>query len=532
MSIPQLRSARGVPLILYSSLSTATKGLVPALGHGVTQLSMPSSNEVLQFELPPSPAIPQPTQPAFPPYVKTFEVDPENLRPGLMDDLESVIHTWRLDDDSIVAPPSAQDQDPTVSTTDGDRKPSDHFDVLKALKITTHAIRSVRNYVVSLPSESSIITGNQRQHYRPQHLTNLALQKRHSPNPSSASVALSRIRKAALGTLSVLRLLEESSRLPLLDDAYDAQSDRDSQGRVASPSNHSDGGDGDRSTTSDENQPAFTLIRVQGRDEQVPVWEELDDVFNQPQEEQKREGWEERLVLGSGWLYRQDIVLSSLTKEREEVRAYLDVVDEVLFGGPKDGQRGWRRERDRLLKNRRVSAGEADRRGAASPDIRPFNRRVVSAGILNDSLAEELEEMDTIEEESAVDDDDLPDWAKRGTFQDDPLGGFLLTIVDAILTAKTGRMHALLKSVLPSPLVAILPDDASDRTTILEKLASGQLLCVAYNAAVRQSRKPWGFISQDSIHDIATLEASGEACEAKQSGWTFRRSDNLRLWAA
>jgi hypothetical protein len=101
-----------------------------------------------------------------------------------------------------------------------------------------------------------------------------------------------------------------------------------------------------------------------------------------------------------------------------------------------------------------------------------------------------------------------------------------------ILNAETGRMHALLKSVLPSPLVAILPDDVSDRTTILEKLASGQLLCVAYNAAVRHSRKPWGFISQDSIHDIAALEASGEACEAKQSGWTFRRSDNLRLWAA
>ncbi|KAF9788011.1 hypothetical protein BJ322DRAFT_1002048 [Thelephora terrestris] len=498
------------------SLSTATKGLVPALGHGVTQLSMLSGDEVPHLKLPPSPVIPQPTQPAFPPYVKTFEVDPENLRPGLIDDLESVIQIWRLNDDSGIAPSSPQDQDPTVSRMDGDRRPSDHFDVLKALKITTHAIRSVRNYVVSLPSESSTISGNQRQHYRPQHLTNLALQKRHIPNPSSASIALSRTRKAALSTLSVLRLLEESSRLPLLDDAYDAQSDHGSQGRVASPSNHSDSGDGDRSTASDENQPAFTLIRVQGRNEQVPVWEDLDDDFNQPQQEQKREGWEERLVLGSGWLYRQDILLSSLAKEKEEVGTYLDVVDEVLFGGPKNGQRGWRRERDRSFKNRRVSAGEADRRGAALPDIRPFNRRVVSTSILNDSLAEEPEEMDSIEEESAVDDDDLPHWAKRGTFQDDPLG----------------RMHALFKSVLPSPLAAVLPDDASDRTTLLEKLASGQLLCVAYNAAVRQSRKPWGFISQDSIHDIVTLEASAEACEAKRSGWTFRRSDNLRLWAA
>lgn len=93
-------------------------------------------------------------------------------------------------------------------------------------------------------------------------------------------------------------------------------------------------------------------------------------------------------------------------------------------------------------------------------------------------------------------------------------------------------MHAFLRAVLPTPLAVVLPDDASDRTTLLEKLASGQLLCVAYNAAVRQSRKPWGYISQDSIHDMAALEAAAEAGEAKRSGWTFRRSDNLRLWAA
>lgn len=105
-------------------------------------------------------------------------------------------------------------------------------------------------------------------------------------------------------------------------------------------------------------------------------------------------------------------------------------------------------------------------------------------------------------------------------------------ITGAILTTDTGRTHALLKHVLPSSLAAIIPDDSSDRTAILEKLASGQLLCVAYNAAVRQSHRPWGYISQDSIHDIATLEASTDAGEYKRSGWTFRRSDNLRLWAA
>ena len=420
-----------------------------------------------------------------------------------------------------------------ISATNGHGKPSDHFDVLKALKVTTRAIRSVGNYVVSLPSESSITAGNKRQQYRPKHLTNLALQKRHNPNPSSATIALSGTRKAALSALSVLRLLEESSRLPFSDDAYDAQSDPDSHGRVASPSNHSDGCDDDLSFIDDENQPAFALIRVQGRDEQVPVWEDPDDSFKQPPEERKREGWEERLVLRSGWLYKQDIHLSSLTMEREEVKAYLDVVDEALFGGPKDGQRGWRQEREQSLKSRRVSGGEMNKRDTASPDLRPFNRRVSSTGSLNDSLVEMPEEMDLIEEEGPVDDDDLPEWAKRSAFQDDSFGRFSpQKSIGAILTADTGRAYALLKSVLPSPLAAVLPDDPSDRVTILEELASGQLLCVAYNVAVQQSRRPWGYISQDSIHDVAALEASAEAGEGKRSGWTFRRSDNLRLWAA
>ena len=352
----------------------------------------------------------------------------------MIDDLESVVHAWGLNGDYDVALSSTPDQETKALGTDGDTKPLDNFDVLKALKIATHAIRSVRNYVVSSPSESSVVMGNQRQHYRPHHLTNLPVQKRHNPNPSSASVILSKTRKAALSTLSVLRLLEESSRLPLSDGAYDAQSDRGSHSRVTSPSNRSDGADGERSPTSDESQPAFTLIRVQGRDEQVPVWEEPDDDFNQPEEEQKREGWEERLVLGSGWLYKQDIQLSSLTKEREEVKAYLDVVDEVLFGGSKDGQRGWRKERDRSLKNRRVSAGEADRRSAGPPDVRLFNRRVVSTGILNETLAEEPEGIGAIEEESAVDDDDLPEWAKRSAFHNDPLGRFLSSYLFAHIT--------------------------------------------------------------------------------------------------
>ena len=56
---------------------------------------------------------------------------------------------------------------------------------------------------------------------------------------------------------------------------------------------------------------------------------------------------------------------------------------------------------------------------------------------------------------------------------------------------------------------------------------------------MRRSRKPWGYISKDAIHDIVALEqaaASGlgndKDKEKGKRGWTFRRTDNLRLWAA
>lgn len=105
-------------------------------------------------------------------------------------------------------------------------------------------------------------------------------------------------------------------------------------------------------------------------------------------------------------------------------------------------------------------------------------------------------------------------------------------------------MHALLISLLPASLLPLLPlpdseGGAVDRTALLESLTSGQLLCVAYNTGVRKSRRPWGYISKDAIHDVAALEAqfqstgNGEEADAKaKKGWTFRRTDNLRLWAA
>jgi hypothetical protein len=357
--------------------------------------------------------------------------------------------------------------------------------------------------------------------------------------------------------LTILRQLEESCRLPLDDDAYDAGSDGGGMHAAASdtdssqpqfyPDPRNGGFDPDASMS-------FSLVQVQGRDESVPVWEdEEEDVFAIEAEEakEKRDGWDERLVLGSGWLYKQDVTLSGLKKERNVVAGYLDIVDEVLFESKKGQGRGWERvkkEREvravsRAAKIRRVSSGDAverppsdrDFRRRASSDIISFMRGLSFSEEPN-SILEMQEEEDEEFVEDELEDDEVPDWAKRRMFEYN----------------KLARAHAFFVYFLPADLRAYLAPLSSDhlspeansasgsRTAFLSSLTSGQLLCAAYNTCVRKSKKPWGFVSKDGVHDIIALEAAAAAeeggegsatKEALKKGWTFRRTDNLRLWA-
>ncbi len=420
--------------------------------------------------------IPSINRPAFPPFVKTYETDPESLLPGVVDDLNAVARAW-----NPVEMPA--------------------FDVLTVLKLTTNAVRSVRNYVVSLPDESA---GTIRAQYRSKAIGPGSPRLEKAGAKDSDPLTL--IRGAALEVLTVLRALEEKSRLPLDHDAYDAQSDgrQSRNGNVASPaSTHEElpptTGDGLLHVVDPDTAVSFSLVQVQGRYESVPVWEDEDAEFSE-EEEAKRDVWDERLVLGSGWLYRQDVTWEELASEKEVVGHYLDVVDEVLFEGKKDnGKRGWEHKAKKLDKanRRRVSAGDAEGRSLGL---------MLGGGMLDVHITEEPESVP----EAAIDDDDLPAWARRDAFVDDELG----------------RARHLIASLLPPPLVAALAP-SSPRDAFLESLSSGQLLCVAYNAGVRRSKKPWGYVNKDGIHDIIALAAS-EGNEKK--GWTFRRTDNLRLW--
>jgi len=540
-------------------LNKAHLGLVPAIGGKGHVPSAPSITSISDFA--PRPAIPEPPKPLFSPHIKSSEVDPESLLPGVIEDLVAVTRAWQLEKNNK----SGEDL-------------SIPFDVLEVLKTTTRAIRSTRNYLLSLPDESTDALRTEVQ-YRPRmfgprtrepSLTSSTRASSSKQKQPCVPDSIARIRRSALEVLTVLRQLEEFYRLPLEDDAYDAHSDGDNSRIMGTSSTPLDGIldlpiEDDRTTNRSDYDPdmsiSFSIVQVQGQYKSIPVWEDDDDDSSLEREErsQKKDGWEERLVLGTGWLYRQDVKLSDLQAERAIVASYLDIVDEVLFHGKPAGEtsanddRGWERvqkQREwkaslRGARNRRVSAADGEGKSLGLDfSLANSGKRRVSTSMVDlmgrMRLSDEPEEMDRIHEDEdgneELSDDDLPEWARRSTFVDDRLGQPYLFYhyvrCSYVPSMFAGRAHALLAHLLPPSLIHTLgrPDSRND---FLQSLASGQLLCVAYNSCVRKSKEPWGFVNKDGIHDILTLEraavANGEESIGKKV-WTFRRIDNLRLW--
>lgn len=264
---------------------------------------------------------------------------------------------------------------------------------------------------------------------------------------------------------------------------------------------------------------SITYIQLPGNVKPVSVWEDEESSALFVEDEEKRERWDERLVVQSGWLYKQDIHLSSLNKEREVVGQYLNVVDAALFRTrPGGGVRGWEKEKKRLeAKN---SSAKAQRRRTSAGDVERA-LGIPQQSWLAPMIAEEPQpEMPVLSEEpegsedESVDENELPPWAR---------------LHSSTYASHLERAYALLVAFLPVDLLPTLmfPSDAG-RIPFLESLSSGQLLCVAYNAAVRKSRKPWGFVAKDAIHDIISLENASS--DEKKGRWTFRRTDNLRLF--
>ena len=162
---------------------------------------------------------------------------------------------------------------------------------------------------------------------------------------------------------TVLRELEKSARIPLSDDAYDVGSDRSSPLRILSPTELSD--------VPTDASFSVSFMRVGGRRKSILVWDEEEDDFNVDEEDGRvpRERWDERLVVGSGWLYKQDLKIERLGKQQDAVAQYLDTVDEVLFCGPEGSVRGWASGKERVEKLEREARGKARKLSVPFPKM-------------------------------------------------------------------------------------------------------------------------------------------------------------------
>lgn len=393
-------------------------------------------------------------RPTFPPFVKTYQTDPELLKPGVIEDLDAVEHAWGLG----LTDHQSRPRDPELLGGHPRGLTSGTFDVLSVLKTTTRTIRSVRNYLVSLPDDFATPRPPPME-FRPHTLSPPTATARRVSQPDSPDDPLTLIRRSALDVLTVLRNLEEATRIPLSDDVYEVQSDVGSSStrshtpggteRIASPFTTTSGDDDDESNASF----SISVVKVPSQKKNsVLVWSDDEDDGGSEDTEEKKERWDERLVLGGGWLYKQDLSLDALTNERNAVKRYLDAADKTLFGGrDQAGRRGWEKEKERLAaekrkeakagKGRRASAGDGEGQ-ALSLQTGGRARRVVSTGVIDtmrdmmvceesDSMLHSVTEEDE-EGENGLDDDELPDWAKRSKFLDDPLGKLQFVLVSAL----------------------------------------------------------------------------------------------------
>lgn len=85
----------------------------------------------------------------------------------------------------------------------------------------------------------------------------------------------------------------------------------------------------------------------------------------------------------------------------------------------------------------------------------------------------------------------------------------------------SGAACTCLQAHLPAELLSFAfntsDSTALGRGNLLEALSDGQLLCLGYNAVLRASNRPWGFIGSGKIHDLREMEVATSTTPSKSS---------------
>ncbi|SPO21821.1 uncharacterized protein UTRI_01314_B [Ustilago trichophora] len=516
-------------------------------------------SEAYSPELPPSPKAGSYTRPKFLDLARPLEADTQALRALLVSDLQRLSKSWALSDWIRQEPEVARiqkvlsDSGPQLDSSSAETEPSP-VDLLAIIDVTTKAIRSVRSYVLALPQRSKIPTTspnepNGRDRYKRQSSfsgvsrpgqigvpvpTRTSEILHHdlstddpsrrdsmlptpSPNPRSGrrfsntqsvedAEVLSTLRKAALEMLSALKDMEERNRVEILGSVgEETEPDVSVKAAKGYTSSMTSSGDPDESSISTF---AETALRT-------------------------------------GYLYRSDLQIPDLAAERTILQSYLKTVNMVLPASAASAAS--------VQDNRRPSSSGMS--GTPSSEEAMHSATDVTPSIRLDP-AEDL--LTTSSQHT---------WASAGLNTAQRVSGFMIDHCGAGIDQDFDRSR-----------LDRLQNAKNDLRHLLPLLYDGYLLCRAFNEAVRRSDKPWGYISSREMHDLEAEEAAllhKEALRVKQAqeaealnfqtrtnrrsasegesgatdtepqsrsidqesstsrpGWTFRRTENLRVWAA
>ncbi|KAG0150084.1 hypothetical protein CROQUDRAFT_652764 [Cronartium quercuum f. sp. fusiforme G11] len=466
------------------------RNLVLALP-GATDLQ--EEDEEAFNELPEPAPPPPPSKPYFPPGRAVPNLtDLESARQEVMRQLDQVCESWGLIELTARRASSGQSNrsedpirgpSPNLTTC----KPTDEDFVVSLLALTTRAVRSVQKFISTLPDPDLFLTGaaigGLERRISSLEVSTSARPRISNPFSSRGSIdpfALFKKRRTTRPNEIDSKEVKEEIPLSVLRrtslDVLGCLKDIELRFRIpgsGTPFAQADSAPGESvSSPVDENGPELTLPAM-------------------------------------SWEYRSDVTLLDVGAEALIVKRWLEAVDGVL-----EGVTIINGHRRRSLKPRK-SYNEG--LGVGFPKQRNAFKKLLNSVRPNDvpEISVQEEEQGLGEETEVEEDGELPGWAKVKT---DPLK----------------RAHACLVHHLPVDELVHLASPVGpegSRESFLKSLSDGMLVCVAYNVALRESQRPWGFIPVESIHNLYDLER-GSSGEGSRIGLTFRRMENLRVWAA
>lgn len=492
--------------------------------------------------LPPSPEAGSFARPKYLEVAKPLEADTHALRALLVADLDRLCDAWHLSDwiatNRAVAPIKQLLSEGSLSKAARQPDSSASTDLVRIIDVTTKAIRSVRSYILALPQRSKI----------PMTLPNEPSRRdRFKRQPSFSGVS----RPGQAGMPVPARSNEILHHIATPDDSLSREPPCSPLTSAPSPGGRS------LSSRADTDEDPLGVIRKAAL-EMLSALQEMEkktrieilDVnsdetgylsaaISRDPDESSSTG---SATPGTGYLYRSDLVLSDFAAEREMLLRYLETVGSVLSSLMISCQD----------MRRRSSTGTEHAREAQA-----LTSTVNSSGNAAPSIHIDAANDDDVASKAG------PIWTEPGVSAAQRVSSFMIDHCEAVI-GSTSRLERMQEA-------------RDDIEALLALLSDGYLLCCAFNEAVRRSDKPWGYISSREMHDLEAEEAvllHKETSRAKSAqeaamltfqtrfsrkadasegalnvddvearvrveentgnrpGWTFRRTENLRVWAA